>query len=179
MKLVILDRDGVINEDSDDFIKSPQEWHGIAGSLAAISRLNHAGFTVVVASNQSGLARGLFTMDDLNAIHQKMLHEVTQAGGQIAAILFCPHSPDEKCECRKPAPGLLREIGQRFRQDLRGVPVIGDSLRDIEAARAVGARPILVLTGKGRETLADHAETLAGTAVYADLGAAVDALLEE
>jgi D-glycero-D-manno-heptose 1,7-bisphosphate phosphatase len=179
VKLVILDRDGVINQDSDQHIKSPQEWHAIAGSLAAVSRLNHAGFTVAIATNQSGLARGLFSIDDLNAIHQKMFHELSQVGAQIAAILFCPHGPDEKCDCRKPSPGLLKEIGRRFRQDLRGVPVIGDSLRDIEAARAVGARPILVLTGKGRATRERHVKKLGDTAVYEDLGAAVDALLEE
>ena len=176
MKFVILDRDGVINEDSDEYIKSPEEWQPIPGSLEAITQLNHEGYRVLVATNQSGLGRGLFDIHALNAIHQKMYHELARLGGSIESILFCPHRPDEKCPCRKPEPGLFQEIAGRFHSRLEGVPVIGDSLRDIQAAHCVGAAPILVLTGKGRVTL-EKAEGLEGVPYYPDLQAAVGALL--
>ena len=178
MKLIILDRDGVINEDSDDYIKSPEEWRPISGSVEAVARLSRAGYRIVFATNQSGLARGLFDGDTLQRIHDKMRRAVTAAGGVIEAIFFCPHGPDDNCECRKPKPGLLREIAARLRVDLSGVPAIGDSLRDIQAAQAVGARPILVRTGKGAAAVAEG-KGLAGVEVYADLAAAADALLRE
>lgn len=152
MKLVILDRDGVINQDSDQFIKSPDEWKPIAGSLEAIARLNQWGYRVLVATNQSGVSRGLFDMDTLNAIHEKMHKAVMQAGGRIDAVFFCPHSAEEKCDCRKPGPGLMRQIAERYNTDLTGVPTVGDSLRDLQAAVAVGAQPYLVLTGKGEKS---------------------------
>jgi D-glycero-D-manno-heptose 1,7-bisphosphate phosphatase len=171
MKLVILDRDGVINHDSDQYIKSPDEWRPIPGSLAAIARLNQAGYRVVVATNQSGVGRGLFETDTLLAIHDKMLKALTQVGGRVDAIFFCPHTNDDKCDCRKPKPGLFKEIAGRFNADLTGVPAIGDSLRDLQAAVAVGAQPMLVLTGKGRKTVDDPALP-PGTLVFPDLAAA-------
>jgi len=176
MKLIILDRDGVINFDSAQFIKSPDEWKPIPGSLAAIARLNHAGYRVVVATNQSGVGRGLFEMDTLNAIHEKMLKALAQIGGRIDAIFFCPHTSADNCACRKPKPGMLIEISNRFNTNLSGVPAIGDALRDLEAAVTVGAKPILVLTGKGKKTATDP-ELPAGTLVFPDLAAAVAHLL--
>ena len=170
MKLVILDRDGTINQDSDQYIKSPLEWKPIPGSLEAIARLTQGGWRIVVATNQSGIARGLFDMTTLNAIHGEMHRAVAQAGGRIDAIFFCPHAADSNCECRKPKPGLLREIGSRFDLELEGVPMIGDSLRDVEAAAAVGAQPYLVLTGKGRKTR-DAGGLPRGTEIAADLAA--------
>jgi len=176
MKLIILDRDGVVNEDSDDYIKSPDEFVPIAGSLAAIARLKQAGYTVVVATNQSGVARRLFDIGTLNAIHEKLQRELARYGASLDGIFFCPHGPEDGCECRKPKAGLLREIATRFQVDLDCVPSIGDSLRDIEAAREVGATPILVKTGKGQRTLDKHAAELRDIAVYDDLARAVDAL---
>ena len=170
MKLVILDRDGTINYDSDQYIKSPAEWKPIPGSLEAIARLTQGDWRVVVATNQSGIERGLFDMGALNAIHAEMHRAVNQAGGRIDAIFFCPHAADSNCECRKPKPGLLREIGARFDIELKGVPVIGDALRDVEAAAAVGAKPYLVLTGKGRKTR-EAGGLPRGTEVFDDLAA--------
>lgn len=154
MKLIILDRDGVINFDSDQFIKSPDEWKPIPGSLEAIARLNQAGYRVVVATNQSGVGRGLFDMATLNAIHDKMHRLLAQVGGKVDALFYCPHTADQNCSCRKPKPGMLQEVAKRFNVDLKGVPSVGDSLRDLEAAIAVGAQPILVRTGKGERTIA-------------------------
>jgi D-glycero-D-manno-heptose 1,7-bisphosphate phosphatase len=154
MKLIILDRDGVINHDSAQFIKSPDEWRPIEGSLEAIARLNQEGYRVAVATNQSGVGRGLFDMATLNAIHAKMHRMLAAAGGRIDAVFYCPHPADSLCECRKPRAGMLRDIARRFRVDLAGVPAVGDSLRDLLAAAEVGARPILVRTGKGDKTLA-------------------------
>ncbi len=154
MKLVVLDRDGTINHDSDKYIKSPAEWKPIKGSLEAIARLTQAGCRIVVATNQSGIARGLFDMATLNAIHDTMHRAVHQAGGRIDAIFFCPHAADAGCGCRKPRPGMLHEIAERLNVDLGAVPMVGDSRKDIEAAAAAGARPVLVLTGNGRKTLA-------------------------
>ncbi|MBL8489315.1 MAG: D-glycero-beta-D-manno-heptose 1,7-bisphosphate 7-phosphatase [Rhodocyclaceae bacterium] len=170
MKLVILDRDGVINHDSDLFIKSPEEWRPVPGSLDAIARLNQWGFRVVVATNQSGIGRGLFDMDTLNAIHERMHKAVAQAGGRIDAVFFCPHTNADHCACRKPKAGMLREIALRFNTDLAGVPAVGDSLRDLQAALAVEAQPILVQTGKGKKTAADP-ELPAHTLVFPDLAA--------
>lgn len=177
MPLIILDRDGVINHDSDDFIKSPAEWEPIDGSLEAIARLNYAGYRVVVITNQSGIARGLLDIDTLTKIHSKMRRMLAQVGGKIEAILYCPHGPDDACDCRKPLDGSYTELSQRLRIDLRGVPAIGDSLRDLQAAQAAGANAILVKTGKGMKTLESGIPD--GVAVYADLAAAVTALLEE
>ncbi|MCP4043014.1 MAG: D-glycero-beta-D-manno-heptose 1,7-bisphosphate 7-phosphatase, partial [Gammaproteobacteria bacterium] len=153
MKLIILDRDGVINKDSHNFVKSPDEWQPIPGSLEAIARLNQAGYQVIVATNQSGLGRGLFTIEDLNQIHDKMVLQLATQGGTIEAIFFCPHTPKDNCECRKPKPGLLLDIAASLRIPLTGVPVIGDSKRDLKAAEAAGAHPILVRTGKGTQML--------------------------
>jgi D-glycero-D-manno-heptose 1,7-bisphosphate phosphatase len=170
MKLVVLDRDGTINHDSDQYIKSPAEWKPIKGSLEAIARLTQSGHRVVVATNQSGIARGLFDMTALNAIHDAMQRAVQQAGGRIDAIFFCPHAGDADCACRKPRPGMLLEIGRRMNVPLEGVPVVGDALRDLQAAAAVGARPVLVLTGKGRKTRAAGGLP-PGSEVFADLAA--------
>jgi len=176
MKLVILDRDGVINYDSEHFIKSPAEWKALPGSPEAIAKLTQAGYRVVVATNQSGIGRGLFDMDTLNAMHNKMHRAVQIVGGRIDAVFYCPHSADSNCNCRKPRPGMLERIGACFNADLTGVPAIGDSLRDLEAAAAVGALPILVLTGKGEKTRAEG-KMPEGTLVFSDLGAAVEHIL--
>jgi len=170
MKLIVLDRDGVINVDSDQFIKSPDEWKPIPGSLEAIARLNESGWRVVVASNQSGVGRGLFDMDTLNAINEKMTKAIAQAGGRLDAIFFCPHPADSTCDCRKPKPGMFLQIAERFNVDMRGVPVVGDSLRDLQAGVAVGCQPYLVFTGKGAKTQADPALP-EGTVVFPDLAA--------
>lgn len=175
MKLVILDRDGVINEDSESFIKTPQEWRPIPGSLEAIAKLHQSGYQVVLATNQSGVGRGLFEVATLNAIHDRMHRALAQIGGRIDAIFFCPHAQEANCDCRKPKAGLLQEIAHRFNIDLGGVPSIGDALRDLQAAAAVGAAPILVLTGKGRKTL-EEGGLPEGTQVYEDLAAAVRAI---
>jgi len=177
MKLVILDRDGVINQDSDAYIKSPEEWKPIPGSLEAIARLTQSGHHVVVATNQSGIGRGLFEMATLNAIHDKMHRAVGQAGGRIEAVFYCPHAQEADCGCRKPKPGLLEEIGRRFGASLADVPCIGDSQRDLDAAVAVGARPILVLTGKGAKTRREGSLP-AGTTVHADLADAVKSIIK-
>jgi D-glycero-D-manno-heptose 1,7-bisphosphate phosphatase len=176
MKLIILDRDGVVNFDSDQFIKSPDEWKPIPGSLEAIARLNQAGYRVVLATNQSGIGRGLFDMATLNAIHDKMHKALAQVGGRIDALFFCPHAADSKCECRKPKPGMFEEISKRFNMELDGVPAIGDSLRDLQAAVALGAQPILVRTGKGEKTLASG-NLPEGTLVFSDLAEAVQHLI--
>jgi D-glycero-D-manno-heptose 1,7-bisphosphate phosphatase len=176
MKLVILDRDGVINEDSDDYIKSPEEWEPIEGSLEAIARLHRAGYRILVASNQSGVARGLYSLDTLAQIHNKMLAAVRERGGEIEAIFFCPHGPDDGCRCRKPAPGLYEEIAERLKTNLSSAWAVGPSKRSGGAAPPPGARPVLVRTGKGLRTLKKSKE-LADVPVYADLAAFADALL--
>ena len=178
MKLVILDRDGVINHDSDDYIKSPDEWIPIPGSLEAIARLNHAGYTVTIATNQSGIARGYFDISTLNAMHEKMHRLVNQEGGHVDGIFFCPHAPTDNCNCRKPLPGLLLQISRRFSISMENAPFIGDSAKDIEAARLAGARPILVKTGKGERTL-EKLDTVSGIPTYENLSEAVTALLQE
>ena len=176
VRLIVLDRDGVINRDSEQFIKSPDEWRPIPGSLEAIARLHHAGFRVVVATNQSGIGRGLFDMATLNAIHEKMHKALAQAGGRIDALFYCPHTADSDCECRKPKAGMLREIGLRFGVEMTGVPCVGDSVRDLEAAEAVGAQPLLVLTGKGEKTLR-AGNFPKNTVIFPDLAFAASALL--
>ena len=155
MRLVILDRDGVINHDSDQYIKSPSEWRAIPGSIEAIARLHQNGYRIAVATNQSGIGRGLFDMATLNAINDKMMELVFRQGGRIDALFFCPHTAVEACNCRKPRTGMLEEIAARFHTELKGVPVVGDSLKDLQAAESVGAQPILVLTGKGQMTRKD------------------------
>ncbi|WP_394777491.1 D-glycero-beta-D-manno-heptose 1,7-bisphosphate 7-phosphatase [Undibacterium sp.] len=177
MKLIILDRDGVINQDSDEFIKSPEEWIPIPGSLQAIARLNQAGYLVVVATNQSGVARRYFDMATLNAIHQKMHIAAQQVGAEIDSVFFCPHAADENCDCRKPRPGMLQEIARRYDIGLKGVPTVGDSLRDLQAGFVVGCAPHLVLTGKGNKTKSTGGLP-PGTIVHADLAAMVDKLLQ-
>jgi D-glycero-D-manno-heptose 1,7-bisphosphate phosphatase len=176
MKLIILDRDGVINYDSDQFIKSPDEWKPLPGSLEAIARLSQADYHVVVATNQSGIGRGLFDMPTLNTIHDKMLKAAAHAGGRIDAIFFCPHTADAGCNCRKPRSGMIEEIAERYNTDLKDVPAVGDSLRDLEAAARLGAQPILVLTGKGKKTEAKGGLP-DGTKIYADLAEAVATLV--
>jgi D-glycero-D-manno-heptose 1,7-bisphosphate phosphatase len=175
MKLIILDRDGVINADSEQFIKSPDEWKPIPGSLEAIARLNQWGWRVVVASNQSGVGRGLFGMDTLNAINDKMVRSLAQVGGRLDAIFFCPHAADSTCDCRKPKPGLFQQIAERFNVDLTGVPCVGDSLRDLQAGVSMGCEPYLVLTGKGMKTREDPALP-PGTKIFPDLDAVAAAL---
>ena len=177
MKLVILDRDGVINHDSDHFIKNPDEWKPIPGSLEAIARFNQAGYRVVIATNQSGIGRGLFDMAMLNTIHDKLYRSLAQVGGRIDALFYCPHAADLNCQCRKPRPGMLEEIGRRFNSPLQGVPAIGDALRDLEAAAAVGAQPMLVLTGKGQRTH-ETGGLPEGTLVFQDLAAAAKQVLQ-
>ena len=177
MKLVILDRDGVINYDSAAFIKTPDEWKPIPGSVEAIAHLTQAGYRVVVATNQSGIGRGLLDMGALNAINDKMCKAVSHAGGRIDAMFFCPHANTDNCSCRKPATGMFQEISERFGIDLVSVPAIGDSMRDLRTAAAVGAMPILVLTGKGKKTRAEGGLP-ENTKIFSNLSAAVDALTQ-
>jgi len=178
-RLVILDRDGVINEDSDAFVKSAAEWRPLPGSIDAIARLSAAGFTVAVATNQSGIARRLFDRDALAEMHRKLERLVAAAGGRVDRIAVCPHGPDDGCECRKPKPGLLLRVARHYGVPLTGVPVIGDARRDLEAARAADARPILVRTGKGRATEQTLDGPLSDVEVFDNLCAAVDALIQE
>lgn len=175
MRLLILDRDGVINQESDRFIKSPEEWIPIPGSLEAVARANAAGYRVVVVSNQSGLARGIIDVGQLHLVHQKMHQRLAEHGGRIDAVFFCPHGPGEGCACRKPRPGLFRELSERLHLPLVGVPAVGDRLTDLQAARAAGARPILVETGRGRHTRDANPE-LRSLPVYEDLAAVIDEL---
>jgi D-glycero-D-manno-heptose 1,7-bisphosphate phosphatase len=181
IKLVVLDRDGTINEDRDDYVKSADEWVPLPGALAAIARLYQAGWHVVVATNQSGLGRGLFDAYTLNEMHAKMNALLAPLGGRIDAVFFCPHAPEDDCRCRKPRPGLFEDIGLRFGIDMTGVPAVGDTLRDLQAASSVGCTPHLVRTGKaatldeaGVQAMRDQVPSLT---VHADLAAFVDALL--
>lgn len=181
MKLVILDRDGVINQDSDDYIKSEEEWIPLPGSIEAIARLCRAGFKVAVATNQSGLGRGYFSIAELDAMHAKLRRLVAEAGGRIDSIHFCPHKPEDGCSCRKPKPELLDAISSELGVGLEGTPLVGDSLRDLEAGLARGCTPILVRTGKGRATetkLAVLAPPLKYAKVFDDLAAAADFLID-
>lgn len=180
MKLIILDRDGVINHDSDEFIKSVDEWQPIEGSLQAIGRLCQAGYTVVIATNQSGIARGFYDIQTMHAMHKKMSRLLEQYGGNIEAIFFCPHGPKDNCNCRKPKPGMLLDIAARFQCELKKVAFIGDTINDIKTARAADAKPILVRTGKGERTLASVDESeLKNIPVYENLAAATQAILLE
>ena len=182
-KLIILDRDGVINEDRDDYVKSVDEWVALPGSLEAIALLNQAGYQIAIATNQSGLARGYFTITDLHAMHSKMEKLLQPLGGNIDSIFFCPHTDAHACDCRKPAPGLMKEIALRYQktngaQPLLGIPIVGDSLRDLQAGIELGAAPHLVLTGKGYKTLNDGGLP-EGTQIHADLMAFATTLLEK
>jgi D-glycero-D-manno-heptose 1,7-bisphosphate phosphatase len=170
MKLIILDRDGTINEDSDHYIKSLAEWRPIEGSLEAIARLTQADYRIAVATNQSGIARGMFDTTTLIAIHDNLQRALAQVGGRIDAFFFCPHAADSACECRKPKPGMLLEIASRFNVSLESVYMVGDALRDLQAAAAAGAKPVLVLTGKGRKTQKEG-KLPPGTVVFEDLAA--------
>ncbi|HUF81957.1 MAG TPA: D-glycero-beta-D-manno-heptose 1,7-bisphosphate 7-phosphatase [Burkholderiales bacterium] len=176
MKLVILDRDGVINFDSRAYIRSADEWRPIPGSLDAIAQLTQSGYHVAVATNQAGVGRGLIEMATLNAIHDKMHRAVGQAGGRIDAVFFCPHAQEANCLCRKPKGGLYEDIGRRFGTSLKDVPCIGDAQRDLEAAAAVGGQPMLVLTGKGEKTRREG-QLPPGTLVFKNLAEAVKSLV--
>ncbi len=178
-RLVILDRDGVINHESDEFVKTPAELLPIDGSIDAIARLSKAGFTVAVATNQSGVGRKLIEIPALEAMHDKLRALVKEAGGSVDYIVYCPHLPDDGCECRKPAPGLYNQISAECGVPLDGVPVVGDSERDLQAARAVNARPILVLTGYGKRTASDLRNRGDSVETLADLDAAVTQLIAE
>ncbi len=177
--LLILDRDGVINRDSDTFVKSAAEWLPLPGSIAAIAALSGAGYTVTIASNQSGLARGLFARDALRAMHRKLRKLVAGEGGLVDRIVVCPHGPDDGCACRKPLPGLLLRLAHHYGTGLSGVPVIGDSLRDLQAAIAIGARPLLVRTGNGRKAEASLPANIGEIEIFDDLAAATAALVLE
>ncbi len=180
MKLIILDRDGVINHDSDDYIKTVDEWQPIEGSLEAMAKLYLAGYRVVIASNQSGIARGYFDIETLHAMHQKMEQMLAQFGGKVDSVFYCPHGPDANCKCRKPKDGMFQEISTRYQCGMVNIIAIGDSLSDIQAARKAGATPVLVRTGKGEQTLESASKKeLKGVAVYRDLADAVDAILAE
>ncbi len=181
LKLVILDRDGTINQDRDDYVKSEAEWEPLPGALEAIARLNHAGWHVVVASNQSGLGRGLFDVAALNAMHAKMHKLLATAGGRVEAIFYCPHGPEQACRCRKPAPGLFEQIGERYGISLQGVPTVGDTARDLIAGTAAGCEPHLVLSGRAARLdeaqLAHVTAQVPAVRVNAGLGACADHLL--
>lgn len=182
INLIILDRDGTINEDRDDFVKSADEWVPLPGALEAIARLNQAGWQTVIATNQSGLGRGLFDMASLNAMHAKMNSMLSRVGGRIGAVFFCPHAPEDQCGCRKPLPGLYEQIGERYGADLKKVPVVGDSVRDIEAAVAAGCPPHLVRTGKGAALsdaqLAQLQAQIPQLQVHADLAAFAESMIQ-
>lgn len=183
IKLVILDRDGTINEDRDDYIKSPNEWMPIPGSLEAIARLNHAGWHAVVATNQAGLGRGVFDMASLNAIHLKMNQALMRHGGRIDAVFFCPHAPADLCNCRKPQPGLLQLIGERYGVALEHTPMVGDTLRDMQAGAAAGCPTHLVRTGKSADlngaSLAALLDAVPGTHAHDDLASFADWLIRQ
>ena len=181
MKLVILDRDGTINYTSDEYIKSPEEWRALPGALEAISRLNHAGYHVVIATNQSGLGRGLMDVAAMNAIHKRMLKQLAAVGGRVDAIFYCPHAPTDGCNCRKPMPGLIEQIAERFGLEMQGVSFVGDTLNDMKAAEAAGCVPHLVLTGKSESLRGKPLPPMfpVGTLMHTDLNAFVDVLLKK
>lgn len=179
MKLIILDRDGVINQDSDDYVKSVDEWEPIPGSIEAIAELSKAGYTVAVATNQSGISRGFFDEFELAAMHQKMCDLVEEKGGQISGVFFCPHGPDDDCECRKPRTGLVEQIECEFGTNVDKLPFVGDSAKDVMCAKLAGCTPVLVLTGKGEMTVAESSESeLDGVSIFNDLKEYVDSLLQ-
>lgn len=179
MTYIILDRDGVINEDSDEYIKSLDEWIPIEGSLDAMAKLYHAGYRIIVLTNQSGIARGYFSLETLNAMHDKLQALLGKRGAKVEAIFYCPHGPNDTCDCRKPKPGLFHQAAKTFALDLNGVLAVGDSWRDIEAAQAAGASPVLVKTGKGQQTASKHKQDLLESEVpiFDNLASFVDSLL--
>ena len=181
VKLVILGRDGILNEFRDDHVKAPEEWYPIPGALEAVSRLNHAGWHTVVATNQSGIGRGMIDMASVNAVHAHMLKQLMAVGGRIDAVFFCPHTPEDQCDCRKPLPGLMRDIGKRYGIDLKHVPLVGDTLRDMQAAHAAGCQPHLIRSGRaavlGPELIKDIVDQLPGTRVHDDLAVFAEYLL--
>jgi D-glycero-D-manno-heptose 1,7-bisphosphate phosphatase len=180
VKLIILDRDGVVNEDSDDYIKSADEWVPIPGSIEAIAALHKAGFIVVIATNQSGISRKYFDEFDLTTMHEKMSSLVEEEGGQISGVFFCPHGPDDDCDCRKPRTGLLKQIECEFGTSVAGAPFVGDSEKDLLAAKLAGCQPVLVQTGKGARTALELAPgELSDLVIYPDLAAYVESLLQE
>jgi len=176
-KLIVLDRDGVINYDSDDYVKSVDEWIPLPGSMEALAKLTQAGFKIAIATNQSGISRGYFTVATLDAMHQKMLTLASKAGAKIDYIAYCPHGPDDNCDCRKPLPGLIHQIEKALNMSAKGCYMVGDSLRDLQAGQAAGLVPALVLTGKGQRTL-DKKNDLHGTDVFDDLDHFVDNLIK-
>jgi len=176
-KLIVLDRDGVINYDSDDYVKSVDEWIPLPGSMEALAKLTQAGFKIAIATNQSGISRGYFTVATLAAMHQKMLTLATEAGAKIDYIAYCPHGPDDHCDCRKPLPGLIHQIEEALNTSAKGCYMVGDSLRDLQAGQAAGLLPALVLTGKGQRTL-DKENGLPGIGVFDDLNHFVDNLIK-
>jgi D-glycero-D-manno-heptose 1,7-bisphosphate phosphatase len=180
-KLIILGRDGILNEYREDHVKAPEEWVPVPGALEAVARLNHAGWHVVVATNQSGIGRGMIDMASVNAIHARMMQLLHEQGGRLDAVFFCPHTPEDACTCRKPLPGMMRDIAHRYGVDLEHVPMASDTLRDLQAAEAAGCEPHLVLTGRAaaldEQVLAHIRQQVVGAAVHADLGAFADHLL--
>jgi D-glycero-D-manno-heptose 1,7-bisphosphate phosphatase len=182
VKLIILGRDGTLNEYRDDHVKAPEEWVPVPGALEALARLNHAGWHAVVATNQAGIGRGMIDMASINAVHQRMIKLAQGAGARIDAVFFCPHTPEEHCDCRKPMPGMMREIGSRFGVDLRHVPLVSDTLRDMQAAQAAGCEPHLVQSGRARKLDATQLQHVVaqvpGMHVHRDLGALADFLLQ-
>ena len=183
MKIVILDRDGVINHDSDAYVKNVDEWLPIPNSCEAIAKLRNNGFKVYIATNQSGLGRGYFSQTELDEMHQKMTSLVAKAGGEITGIFYCPHAPEDNCDCRKPLPGLFSQIREHSNVDLAGAPIIGDSIRDLEAGVAAGCTPILVRTGKGENSetkLAQHDNVLIQQAtVFNNLAEAAEEIIKQ
>jgi D-glycero-D-manno-heptose 1,7-bisphosphate phosphatase len=181
-KLIILGRDGILNEFHEDHIKAPEEWVAVPGALEAVSRLNHAGWHVVVATNQSGIGRGMIDMASVNAVHAQMMKNLQLLGGRIDAVFFCPHTPEDHCDCRKPLPGMALEIGRRYGVDLRQVPMVGDTLRDLQAAQAAGCQPHLVRSGRAAALdagqMANLVAQVPGTFVHRDLSELAAHLLE-
>ena len=181
VKLVILGRDGILNEFRDDHVKAPEEWFPIPGALEAVSRLNHGGWHAVVATNQSGIGRGMIDMASVNAVHAHMNKQLMAVGGRIDAVFFCPHTPEDRCDCRKPLPGLMRDIGKRYGIDLKQVPLVGDTLRDLQAARAAGCEPHLIRCGRAAVLSAELVQAMVdqvpGTRVHVDLAAFAEYLL--
>ena len=181
-KLVILGRDGILNEFREGHVTAPEEWVPVAGALEAVARINHAGWHVVVATNQSGIGRGMIDMSAVNAVHAGMLQQLQAQGGRIDAVFFCPHTPEDNCDCRKPKPGLLLDIGHRYGVDLASVPVVGDTLRDLQAAAAAGCEPHLVLSGRASglegEPLQQLLAQVPQARVHADLDAFAEFLLQ-
>lgn len=175
-KLIVLDRDGVINYDSDDYVKTEDEWIALPDAMQALGKLTQAGYKIAIATNQSGIARGYFSEDTLAAMHTKMTTLASEEGAVIDYIAYCPHGPDDNCDCRKPLPGLIHQIAKGLNHDVAGSYMVGDSLRDLQAGQAAGLKPVLVLTGKGQRTL-DKGQGLEGVPVYEDLNRFVDAIL--